>query len=89
VNTALLDANSNFLQTQPLAGGGASLSVTINNQNSNVGSFPTSVTIAGGNDGVTANFTPANVGQTTLTVVTPSGFATPPGAFTSVVVIVQ
>jgi hypothetical protein len=89
VNTALLDANSNFLQTQPLAGGGASLSVTVNNQNSSAGTFPSPVTIAGGNDTATVNFapSPSGVGQTTtLTVVTPSGFATPPAAFTKVVV---
>ncbi len=89
VNTALLDANSNFLQTQPLAGGGASLAVTINNVDATVGTIPSPVTIIGGNDNVTANFTPLKAGQTTLTVATPSGFTSPPGAFTSVVVIVQ
>ncbi len=92
VNTAMLDQNSNLVQTQPLAGGGASLAVTINNQDSTVGTFPSPVTIVGGNDTVTANFTPLKVGQTTLTVVTPSGFTRPVAAPidpTSVVVIVQ
>jgi Putative Ig domain/PKD domain len=89
INTAVLDQNGNFVQTQPLAGGGASLSITVNNQNTSVGTLSAPLTITGGSDTVVGQFTPKSVGQTTLTVATPSGFTPPPTAYASVVVKVQ
>ena len=78
LSMALLDPNNgnSFLQTQQLAGG-SSLSVSLNNSLSTVGTVGSPVTIAGGSDTGTTVFHPLASGQTTISVVQPSGYTLP------------
>jgi hypothetical protein len=89
VYTTQLDPNNANADTgnyQQLAGG---LSVTVNltSGNTSIGTVPTSVTIQGGSNSATANFTPLAAGQTSITVSTPAGYTTP-GTDNSLPVIV-
>ena len=54
-----------------------SLTVSLTNSNPSVGTVPTSVTITGGSDNATAPFTPVSVGETTISVLRPAGYALP------------
>lgn len=78
--TAALDANGAFLETQQLAGG---LTVTANLSSSNttVGTVTPQVTITGGTDSATGQFTAKAAGQATVTVATPAGYSTPQTAY--------
>ncbi len=79
VYTTQLDPNNANADTgnyQQLAGG---LSVTVNltSTNTSTGTVPTSVTIQGGSNSATANFTPLAAGSTSINAGTPAGYTTP------------
>ncbi len=76
IATALLNADNSYYAVQPLAGG-LSLNVTLNNSVPAYGTFPSSVTISGGSQSVIAQFVPVAPGNTTVSVVAPSGWSTP------------
>ncbi len=69
------NANDDTGNYQLLAGG---LSVTVNltSTNTSTGTVPASVTIQGGSNSATANFTPLAPGQTNINVSTPAGYTT-------------
>jgi len=73
LSTAPLDAANNPIGTQPLRGG-FSLSVTLTNSNPGAGTIPSPVTISGGTDTVTPNFTPVAPGNTAINVQQPANF---------------
>jgi hypothetical protein len=82
LHTFLLEPGSlSPLMPQALAGG-MSLQVTLTSGNTAVGTVTSPVTIAGGTDTATSQFTPVAVGQTTITVNTPAGYSLP-STFTS------
>ena len=84
VYTALLDPFSyNLVAPQQLAGG-LSVTVSLSDSNSSVGSITSPVTITGGTDHSTALFTPQAIGQTTISVSRTPIFVTP-GNDTSVI----
>jgi hypothetical protein len=79
VQTALLDASGNYLDTQAVAGG-LTASVTVTSSNTAVGTIdPSSLpaVITGSNNTATVQFQPASSGTTVLTAVTPAGYTTP------------
>jgi hypothetical protein len=79
VQTALLDASGNYLDTQAVAGG-LTASVTVTSSNTAVGTIdPSSLpaVITGANNIATVQFQPAGPGTTVLTAVTPAGYTTP------------
>jgi hypothetical protein len=77
VTMAQLDPSTNaYVTTQQLAGG-KTLSITLNNQSSAIGTVVSPVSITGGNDTVVSPFTPFSLGQTIITVNQPAGFSTP------------
>jgi hypothetical protein len=76
VSTALLNAGLGFVSTQPLAGG-LSLPVILGNTHSAFGTVTSPVTIAGGSDNATSQFTPVAAGSTTISVTQPSGYSLP------------
>jgi hypothetical protein len=77
VQTALLDASGNYLDTQALAGG-LTASVTVTSSNTAVGTISGSpAVITGANNTATVQFQAASSGTTVLTAVTPAGYATP------------
>jgi len=75
VSAALLDASGNFVAIQQVRVG-FSVPVTLNSSNTNVGTITSPVTFNGPNDTLQATFTAVSPGGTTLTIATPSGFAT-------------
>ena len=82
VSTALLDASSTFVSTQPLAAG-LSLVVPLTSDNPSAGTLPATATIIGGSSDATVQFTPLAVGNSTLRVTQPVGY-TLPSQFTTV-----
>jgi hypothetical protein len=74
--TAQLDPKTHRsadITVQPLRAG-MTLTVSITNSNPTVGKVPLQVTIIGGSDHGSVDFTPANAGTTEVSVVTPSNF---------------
>jgi hypothetical protein len=67
------------ITVQPLRAG-QTLKVDLSNSDPSVGNVASSVTIQGGSSQGYAEFTPRNVGTTTLSVTTPPGFTTPTNA---------
>jgi PKD domain len=74
VSMAQLNPDNSFGTVQQVAGG-KSVTVSLNNTSATVGSIASPVTIAGGSDSATANFTPISSGSTTISVVRPTGYA--------------
>jgi hypothetical protein len=92
VTPAVLDSNNNFITTEALAGSSGDVSLNIDNQNTNAGSVPNSVTVPVAGTG-SATFTPGPGGQQTIIgLEQPSGFNAPaqsptnPGGTLTVVV---
>jgi uncharacterized protein YjdB len=87
LNSVRLDPSGNIAEIQQVRAGyntpGDSNSglyapsVTINNDNSAVGTVATPVTFTGGNDTATSQFSPTATGTANLTAVAPSGFQNP------------
>jgi hypothetical protein len=86
IYTAQLNASNTPVIQQNLAL--PSLVVSLGDSNSAAGTFPASATIQAGTDVTSATFTPVAPGSTTLSVMQPTGFATPT-ALTSVAVTVK
>jgi len=84
VYAAVLDPSTLNPQPQELAGG-TSLAVSLTNSDPAVGTVQTPVTITGGNDRVTATFTPLTVNMTIVSVTQPPQFSQP-SQYTSLVV---
>ena len=77
VQTGLLDASGNYLDTQALAGG-LTASVTVTSSNTGVGTIIGSPgVITGANNSAIVQFQGTSAGTTTLTAVTPAGYTTP------------
>ncbi len=77
VQTALLDASGNYVDTQSLAGG-LTAQVTVTSSNTSVGSISGSpAVITGANNSANVQFQAATSGTTALTAVTPAGYTTP------------
>jgi hypothetical protein len=79
VQTGLLDASGNYVNTQALAGG-LTANVTVTSSNTVVGTItgsPAMITGANNTNTVPVSFQPASAGTTTLTAVTPTGYTTP------------
>jgi hypothetical protein len=75
VLAAILDAGSNYVATQALAGG-TSASVSVTSSSTAVGTIGTSpVTVQGGSNQASTLFQPVSAGSTTLSVGTPAGFS--------------
>jgi hypothetical protein len=89
VQTAMLDASGNYLDTLPLAGG-QSASVAVTSSAPGVGTISGSpVVITAGNNSANVQFTAMTGGTTTLTAVTPVGYATPAQGATENVTVGQ
>lgn len=87
--TAFLDPKTHRgadITIQPLRAG-ISLKVNLKNSNPAVGALTDSVTIAGGSDQGSAQFTALAVGSTVLSVVTPAGYTTPTNSTTLTAVV--
>ncbi len=82
VQTALLDASNNYLDTQAVAGG-ITASVTVTSSNTTFGTVTSPAVITGSNNTANVQFQALSAGQTVLTAVAPAGYATPT-AFASV-----
>jgi hypothetical protein len=78
VSTAQLDPATNAeVRIQPLAGG-LNVGVGISNADATIGTTPATVTIVGGTDTTTTQFTPLKSGTTTISVpAPPAGFTLP------------
>jgi hypothetical protein len=77
VQTALLDASGNPVDTQNLAGG-LTVQVTVSSSNTAVGTISGSpAVITGANNSTNVLFQAATSGTTALTAVTPAGYTTP------------
>jgi hypothetical protein len=77
VQTALLDASGNYVDTQTLAGG-LTAQVTVTSANTAVGTIIGSpAVITGANNSANVQFQAATSGTTALTAVTPAGYTTP------------
>jgi hypothetical protein len=84
--TAALDPVTNaFLGTQPLAGG-QTMTVSLSNTNTVIGTIPSTVTINGGMESTPVAFTPVSPGTTQISIVQPPGTTSFP--FTSLSVTV-
>jgi hypothetical protein len=88
VSTALLNAGLGFVSTQPLAGG-LSLPVLLGNSNTTAGTVTSPVTIAGGSDSATSQFTPVATGSATISVNPPPAGYSLPSSRTAVTANVQ
>jgi hypothetical protein len=82
VQTALLDASGNYLDTQAVAGG-ISASVAVTSSNTSVGTVTSPAVITGANNTATVQFQALSGGTTVLTAVAPGGYTTP-ASFASV-----
>jgi hypothetical protein len=87
VLAAQLDASDNPVVPQSLAGG-ASLAVSLTNTNRGAGTVPATVNIEPGTDRISALFSPAGTGFTSISVTQPMGW-TLPTSLTSVGITVQ
>jgi hypothetical protein len=77
VQTALLDASNNYLDTQNLAGG-LTASVTVTSSNTGVGTISGSpATITGATNSADVQFQGVSTGMTMVTAVAPAGYTTP------------
>ena len=76
VYTTQLNSGGAPQAPQALAGG-QSLTVTLNNSNPAAGTVPTTATVAAGASSGVVMFTPVASGQTTVSVVQPTGWTTP------------
>lgn len=83
VQTAALNPDGTFIATQPLAAG-QSLQVMLTTNPQGVGTVTSPVTISGGTDTATAQFTPTANGSTTVSVLTPAGYTPAPTTYTTV-----
>jgi hypothetical protein len=90
VYTMQLDPSSNNRGTvQPLRGG-FQISANLTNSNSAVGSVsPLQVTIGSGSDHADVTFKPLTVGNTTITLIKPSGFGLAANAYTLAATVSQ
>jgi len=77
ITSAVLDSAGNPGQQQAIAGG-LNIKAELLSSDAKVGAAtPVAVTLAGGATSAVAEFTPAGVGKTSLTVKLPPGFSTP------------
>ena len=88
LSPVLLDNSGNVVGFQTFAGG-SSLPVTLSNSNPAAGTVPPQVTITGGSDTASFNFTPVATGSVTIMAVTPNGYTAVPGNYGTVRVNVQ
>ena len=73
VSMAQLNTDNSFAFVEQLAGG-TSVTLNLTSSSSAVGSIGSPVTIPGGSDTATTNFTPLSPGSTTVSVQKPAGF---------------
>jgi len=84
IAAAMLDSAGNIADTTQFVAGGLSVNVDMASSNTAVGTLsPSSVTISGGSNLGSTFFQPLSIGNSTLTVDTPTGFSTP-AQFTAV-----
>jgi hypothetical protein len=87
VQTVQLDSSGNVVGTQPLAGG-LTLTANLSSSNTAVGTIPATVSISGGSDTGTVQFTAKAAGVSSLAVAQPPGY-TMPTQYTSIQAQVQ